>query len=156
MPSDTEPRLRQSRRELARLIAGQVCVHASMAGIRMAAPLLALHEGYSPVAVGVLLALFAITQVLLSLPIGRFVDTHGLKRPVGIAVLVACLGCALAVVWPVFGVLCVTAVFTGGAVGAVSISLQRHVGRAAANPTELKKVFSSNAARVSASTFSHN
>ncbi len=142
MPSDTEPRLRQSRRELARLIAGQVCVHASMAGIRMAAPLLALHEGYSPVAVGVLLALFAITQVLLSLPIGRFVDTHGLKRPVGIAVLVACLGCTLAVVWPVFGVLCVTAVFTGGAVGAVSISLQRHVGRAAASPTELKKVFS--------------
>ena len=39
---------RQSRRELARLVAGQVCVHASMAGTRMAAPLLALHEGYSP------------------------------------------------------------------------------------------------------------
>ncbi len=140
--ASAEPRLRQSRRELARLVAGQVCVHASMAGTRMAAPLLALHEGYSPVAVGFLLALFAITQVLLSLPIGRFVDRHGLKRPVGMAVAVASFGCALAVLWPVFGVLCVTAVLTGGAVGAVAISLQRHVGRAAANPTELKKVFS--------------
>ena len=119
---------RQSRRELARLVAGQVCVHASMAGTRMAAPLLALHEGYSPVAVGVLLALFAITQVLLSLPIGRYVDRHGLKRPVGFALVVASFGCALAVIWPVFGVLCLTAALTGGAVGAVSISLQRHVG----------------------------
>jgi MFS family permease len=133
---------RQSRRELARLVAGQVCVHASMAGTRMAAPLLALHKGYSPVAVGFLLALFAITQVLLSLPIGRYVDRHGLKRPVGIAVAIASFACALAVVWPVFAVLCVTATLTGGAVGAVAISLQRHVGRAAANPTELKKVFS--------------
>ena len=139
-PSAALPR--QSRRELARLVAGQVCVHASMAGTRMAAPLLALHEGYSPVAVGFLLALFAITQVLLSLPIGRYVDRHGLKQPVGIAVAIASLGCALAVVWPAFGVLCVTATLTGGAVGAVSISLQRHVGRSAASPTELKKVFS--------------
>ena len=140
--SGSSPPPRQSRRELARLVAGQVCVHASMAGTRLAAPLLALHDGYSPVAVGVLLALFAITQVLLSLPIGRYVDRHGLKRPVGIAVLVASFGCALAVIWPVFGVLCVTATLTGGAVGAVSISLQRHVGRAAADPTELKIVFS--------------
>jgi predicted MFS family arabinose efflux permease len=31
---------------------------------------------------------------------------------------------------------------TGGATGVMSISLQRHVGRAAANPLELKKVFS--------------
>jgi hypothetical protein len=48
-----------SRRELARLIVGQVCLHACMAGMRMAAPLLALREGYSELAVGVLLALFA-------------------------------------------------------------------------------------------------
>ncbi len=31
---------------------------------------------------------------------------------------------------------------TGGATGAASISLQRHVGRAASGPTELKRVFS--------------
>ncbi|TFI47695.1 MFS transporter, partial [Diaphorobacter sp. DS2] len=35
---------------LARLIAGQICIHASMAGMRMAAPLLALREGYSAAA----------------------------------------------------------------------------------------------------------
>ena len=56
---------------LARLIAGQVCLHACMAGTRMAAPLLALRNGQSEAAVGVLLALFALTQVFLALPAGR-------------------------------------------------------------------------------------
>jgi hypothetical protein len=56
---------------LARLIAGQIFLHACMTGMRMATPLLALREGYSAAAVGVLLALFALTQVFLALPAGR-------------------------------------------------------------------------------------
>ncbi len=133
---------RNSRSALARLIAGHICLHASMSGLRMAAPLLALRDGYTPAAVGVLLALFAITQVFLSLPAGRFVDRHGLKRPMGLSIIAAALGCALAVIFPVFAVLCVSAVMTGGATGVASIAMQRHVGRAAADATELKKVFS--------------
>lgn len=131
-----------SRFALARLIAGQVCVHASMAGMRMAAPLMALKAGYSPLAVGLLLSLFALTQVFLSLPAGRFADRHGLKRPVALSVLAASVGAGLAVIFPVFPVLCFSAMMTGGATGVVSLSLQRHVGRAAKNPTELKRVFS--------------
>lgn len=127
---------------LARLIAGQICVHACMAGMRMAAPLLALHEGYSAAAVGVLLALFALTQVFLALPAGRYADRHGLKRPVGYAVVVATSGTAVALLFPVFPVLCVAALATGGATGAATIALQRHVGRAAHDATELKRVFS--------------
>lgn len=127
---------------LARLIAGQICLHACMAGMRMAAPLLALREGYSALAVGFLLALFALTQVFLALPAGRFVDRHGLKRPVRFCVVSAFLGAGLAVMVPVFPVLCLSALMTGGATGVASISLQRHVGRAAKNATELKKVFS--------------
>ena len=65
---------------LARLIAGHICLHACMAGMRMAAPLLALREGFSPLAVGFLLALFALTQVFLALPSGRYADRHGLKQ----------------------------------------------------------------------------
>lgn len=127
---------------LARLIAGHVFLHACMAGTRMAAPLLALRQGYSEAAVGVLLALFALTQVFLALPAGRFADRHGLKRPMGISMVAATLGAGLAVVWPVFPVLCVSALLTGGATGAASIALQRHVGRAAESPTQLKQVFS--------------
>jgi MFS family permease len=127
---------------LLRLIAGHVCLHASMAGTRLAAPLLALRQGQSEAAVGVLLALFALTQVFLALPAGRYADRHGLKRPMGYAVLAATAGAGLAVVYPVFPVLCISALLTGGATGAASIALQRHVGRAAETPTQLKQVFS--------------
>lgn len=128
--------------ELARLIACHVFLHACMAGMRMAAPLLALREGHSEASVGVLVALFALTQVFLALPAGRYADRHGLARPVGLGVIAASAGAALAVAWPIFPVLCASALLTGGATGAASIALQRHVGRAAAGPTQLRQVFS--------------
>lgn len=127
---------------LLRLIVALVCLHACMAGTRMAAPLLALREGHSPAAVGVLLALFALSQVFLALPAGRFADRHGLRRPVGLGVLVATTGAGLAVLFPVFPVLCVAALFTGAATGGAMIALQRQAGKLAADPTELKRVFS--------------
>lgn len=136
------PEHRGLTRELARLIAGHVFLHACMAGMRMASPLLALREGYGEAAVGVLLALFALTQVFLALPAGRYADRHGLKRPVAWSVAAATLGAGMAVAWPIFPVLCVSALFTGGATGAAVIALQRHVGRAAQTPTQLKQVFS--------------
>jgi MFS family permease len=130
------------RRGLARLIGGHVCLHACMAGLRMAAPLLALKQGYSAFAVGVLMALFALTQVFLALPAGRYVDRHGLRRPIGWSVTAAAAGTALAVLFPAFPVLCLAALCSGGATGAAAIALQRYVGRAARDATELKQMFS--------------
>lgn len=141
------------RADLARLIAAQVCLHACMTGFRMAAPLMALREGHSPAAVGVLLALFALAPVFLALPAGRFADRHGLRRPVHLAVLIASAGAALAVAWPVFGVLCVSAAACGAASGLAMIALQRHVGRLARDATELKQVFSWMAVGPSISNF---
>lgn len=129
-------------RELARLILAQVCLHACMAGTRLAAPLLALREGYSPAAVGVLLALFALTQVFLALPAGRFADRKGLRLPIKLSVLAAVIGAGAAVAFPLFPVLCLAALLTGGATGVAVISLQRHVGRAASGAVQLRQVFS--------------
>jgi predicted MFS family arabinose efflux permease len=129
-------------RELARLIAGQVFLHACMAGTRMAAPLLALEQGYSNAAVGLLLALFALSQVFLALPAGRYADRHGLKRPIAYSVATAIFGGVIAFIWPVYPVLCLSALLVGAAAGASWIALQRHVGRAAENSTQLKQVFS--------------
>jgi MFS family permease len=131
-----------STRELARVITGHVFLHACMAGMRMASPLLALREGYSALAVGVLMSLYALTQVFLSLPAGRYADRHGLKRPMALSVTAATLGAGLAVAFPVFPVLCLAALLTGGATGAAVIALQRHVGRAASGPMQLKQAFS--------------
>lgn len=124
-----------------------------MTGFRMAAPLMALREGYSAVAVGVLLALFAVAQVVLALPAGRFTERHGLRKPFMVAVLVATVGGALAVAWPVFMVLCVTAITSGAAVCVAMIALQRHVGHMASDATELRQVFSWVAVGPSISNF---
>lgn len=129
-------------RELLRLISAQVCLHATMAGMRLAMPLLALKMGYSAAAVGVLIALFALTQVFLALPADRYADRHGLRRPMALSAAAATLGAGLAVCFPVFPVMCVSALLTGGATGATVIALQRHVGRAATDTRQLRRVFS--------------
>lgn len=104
-------------RELVRLVTAQVCVHSAMTGARLAAPLLALQLGYSAAQVGVLLALFALSPVVLALPAGRLADRHGLRVPLRLAVGAAMLGTALAAAWPTFGVLCVMALLTGASAG---------------------------------------
>jgi MFS family permease len=129
-------------RPLVHLIVGQVCLHGTMAGMRMAAPLWALKEGFSAAAVGVLLALFALTQVFLAIPAGRYADANGLKKPVGFAIILASSGMLLATALPHIITLAVAALCTGGATGIAVIALQRHVGRAAENPLQLKQVFS--------------
>lgn len=127
---------------LLRLVAGQVCLHASMAGMRMAAPLWALQQGYGPLAVGCLLALFSLSQVFLALPAGRYADRHGLRRPVALGIAASMLGGGLAALFPSFEMLCFSALLMGAATGAASIALQRHVGRAAHGAQELRRVFS--------------
>ena len=64
--------------------------------MRLAAPLWALQQGYGAMAVGSLLALFSLSQVFLALPAGRFADRHGLRRPVALGMVCACLGAGLA------------------------------------------------------------
>lgn len=124
-----------------------------MTGFRMAAPLMALREGFSPAAVGVLLALFALSQVFLALPAGRFTDRHGLRRPIRVAVVTAVLGALPSAIWPIYPVLCLTALSCGAAAGLALIALQRHVGRLAQGATELKQVFSWMAVAPSISNF---
>lgn len=140
-------------RALLRPILSHVCLHTCMTGTRLAAPLLALSQGYSAAAVGVLLALFAVVQIFLALPAGRYADRHGLKRPVGYSILVACFGAGAALLFPVFPVLCLSALLTGGATGVAMIAVQRHVGRLARTPLELKTSFSWLAIAPSTSNF---
>ncbi len=141
------------RSDLVRLIGAQISLHACMTGFRLAAPLMALREGYSPAAVGMLLALFALAPVFMALPAGRYADRRGLRKPVAISVGIASSGAALAVAFPAFLVLCLTALTCGAATGLAMIALQRHVGRLANGPTELRQVFSWMALGPSISNF---
>jgi len=131
-----------SGRQVLRLMLAQVCVHSAMTGTRLAAPLLALKLGYSAAAVGVLLALFALSAVFLALPAGRLADRQGLHLPLALAVSAATLGAALAAAWPVFAVLCASALLLGAATNTAQIALQRHIGRLASDAAQRKLAFS--------------
>ena len=138
---------------LLRLIVGQIFLHACMTGMRLATPLLALRDGHSALSVGVLLALFSLTQVFMAIPAGRYTDRHGLQKPMRMSVLVAAGGAGLSAVWPTFPVMCVSALLTGGATGLAIIALQRHVGRSARDTDHLKESFSWLAIGPSVSNF---
>ncbi|KQY80969.1 MFS transporter [Pelomonas sp. Root1444] len=127
--------------ELARLVLALLFVNASVTGLRMAAPLQSLRQGHGEAAVGGLIALFALAQVFLALPAGRYCERSGLKRPLAMAVVVAMAACAMAAAWPVFPVLCVSALLTGGAGGVAVIAVQRHAPRVAGDPATLREAF---------------
>ena len=135
-------------RILPALIVGQVAMHSAMAGQRLAAPLQALQLGYSPWAVGVLLALFAALPVLIALAAGRLADRHGYHRPVYIAVGLTMLGaalalaaCALSDAWQ-FGLMCAGAGISGAGTNIGLIAIQRTAGQLVEDSTERLRVFS--------------
>ncbi|MGY4828675.1 MFS transporter [Sphaerotilaceae bacterium SBD11-9] len=139
----------QFSRPLLALIMGQVCLHSCMAGVRVAAPLLALNKGHPPWAVGVLLGLFAAAPVLSSLYAGRMADRHGYHRPVRLAVAMTIAGGLLAVAstwlatWPQFALLCVAASMCGVGTNFGLIAIQRSAGRLAhGDRVALTRIFS--------------
>jgi MFS family permease len=133
---------------LAALITGQLGMHSSMAGLRMAAPLQTLREGYSAWSVGLLLALFAAAAVVSALQAGRLADRHGYHRPVYLAVGVTVLGAALAVgsTWVTgplhFFMLCLAAAATGAGANLGMLTIQRTAGSLATDSIERVRVFS--------------
>jgi MFS family permease len=135
-------------RVLPALIVGQIGLHAAMAGLRMAAPLQALRDGYSAWSVGVLLALYAAAPVLLSMHAGRLTDRHGYHRPVRIAIALALIGAGLAVASTLvegnahFGLLCASALCVGTGANMGLIVIQRTAGQSARTSTERVRIFS--------------
>ena len=129
------------------LIGSQIALHSCMAGVRMAAPLLALRDGHAAWAVGVLLGLFATAPIVLALAAGRLADRHGFHVPIRVAVALACGGgiCAvLSTVVPAgqFVALCGAALLAGAGANFGLIAIQRSAGRMAHDATALKRVFS--------------
>ncbi len=133
---------------LAALIAGQLGMHSAMAGLRLAAPLQTLGQGYSAWSVGLLLALFAAAPVVTALHAGRLADRLGYHRPVRLAVAISVLGCALALLstfvtgaWH-FTLLCLAALAAGGGTNVGMLTIQRTAGVAARDSAERMRVFS--------------
>ncbi len=146
-PSQTDPPLRFGR-ELAWLILGQLGMHSAMAGLRLAAPLQALREGYSAQAVGLLMALFALAAVAWALRAGRMADRRGYHHTVRLAVGLTVAGGAAAVLatylpglWHFAG-LCLAALLCGAGANTGMITILHTAGQLARGPTERVRVFS--------------
>jgi len=135
-------------RVLVAFIVGQIGLHAALAGLRMAAPLQALRDGYSAWAVGLLMALFAAAPVVLALHAGRLADRYGYHRPVRIAVGLSGSGVLIAVgsAWvaglPQFMLLCLAAMLVGSGANMGMLTIQRTAGLSARDSTERVRIFS--------------
>lgn len=137
----------QDARILLALIAGQICLHSCMTGLRLAAPLQLLRLGHAEWAVGLVLGLFAVAPMVVALPAGRMADRLGYHAPMRLAIGLTCLGGALAVVSIWLGglqlpTLCLAATLTGAGTNYGLITIQRSAGRNAHDSTQLKRIFS--------------
>ena len=137
-----------SGRLIVALVLGQLGMHSAMAGLRLAAPLQALSEGYSAWAVGLLLALFAAAPVLMALHAGRLADRHGYHLPVYVAVGLTLLGMGAALLSSFttgaghFALLCLGATLSGTGANMGMLTIQRTAGVTARDATERVRIFS--------------
>lgn len=137
---------------LVQLIALTVLCHAGFHGARVAMSLSALHQGGSPLTVGLLMALTAALPMLLGVATGRWTDRVGSRKPLLIGAI--CVFAALVLpalvpgLWPLF----VTAALGGTGMMAGQVALQNAVG-AGSNPKQRAENFSHMALAMSISTF---
>jgi len=130
------------RRAFPWLIATLISLHACMACTRVAASLWVLDRGHGEWAVGVLLSLFALAPMALSMWAGRQADRHGFHRPVGIGVLMALAGAAVALAGQGLWTIGFSCLLGGGALSVAAVAIQREAGLMADEPSQLKRVFS--------------
>jgi predicted MFS family arabinose efflux permease len=118
----------RERLPLALLVATTILAHAAFNGSRLTLSLNALSLNASPLAVGVMMSLFAALPMVLGIVSGRLVDRIGVRRPLigGTALLAACV--ALPGVVPAFAVLYVAAAGIGTAFMLFHIAVQHAVG----------------------------
>jgi MFS family permease len=133
---------------VAALVIGQLGLHSTMTGVRMAASLQVLREGRGAWAVGVLLSLFAAAPVLTAWHAGRLADRHGyhplVHGAVGMSVAggLAALASTFASGWLHLLLLAVAAMLVGTAANVGVLTMQRTAGLAARDATERMRVFS--------------
>ena len=146
-PHPNRARLSVRLRGLPALIGAQISLHSAITGMRMAGPLLLLQSGAPAWQVGVLFASFGIGPLLVAWRVGRYVDTHGYRPPMALALglaLAATLGAWLASLFDAnvrLLMLCVAGAVGGAAANAGLITVQRTAARMATDTVTLRGHF---------------
>lgn len=105
-----------------------VLSHAGFVGSRITVSLSAISQDASPLAVGVLMSLYAVIPMLLAVQAGRLVDRAGAYVPIAVAGTLMCLGMMAPFVSQALPVLFASAVVTGTAFMMQHIALNHVIG----------------------------
>lgn len=132
----------QFTRILIALVLCQLGLHATMHGMRVAVPLQALSQGYSPMVVGILVSMFAVVPALLAIAFGRYADRVGYHLPVKIAASLSLIAGASLALSDSFFALCIGAACSGAGSGFGMIAIQRTASKMATSSASRLKIFS--------------
>ncbi len=119
---------RRGSRALAVLIPLGIANHMVLTGSRVTVSLDALSMGASPLAVGSLMALYAVVPMLLSVAVGRFSDRVGVRRPMLIGTAGVAVGAALPTMFPGLPMLFASAAILGAGFMAFQVAAQNATG----------------------------
>jgi len=118
-----------------------VLSHVGFVGARITVSLAAINQGASPLAIGVLMALYAVIPMLLAVQAGRLVDRVGAFRPIAVAGTILVAGMLLPFALPELPMLFVSATIVGTAFMMQHIALNHVIGNLG-NPAERPVHFS--------------
>lgn len=114
-----------------------VLSHVGFVGSRITVSLSAIDQGASPLAIGVLMALYAVIPMLLAVQAGRLVDRVGAFRPIAVAGVIVAAGMLLPFASHEMPMLFVSATVVGTAFMMQHIALNHvigNLGEASARP----------------------
>jgi len=114
---------------LALLVFTTVLAHVAFNGSRLTISLTALGMGASPLAVGVIMSLFAALPMALGIHAGRLVDRIGVRRPMLAAACLLAAAVVLPAVWPGLPTLHFAAAGAGTGFMMLHICVQHWVGQ---------------------------
>ena len=113
---------------LALIVFCTILAHAAFNGSRLTISLSALSMGASPLAVGVMMSLFAALPMLLGVPSGRMVDRIGVRLPILAAVAALAAAVSLPAIFPAIEALYFAAAGAGTSFMLFHIGVQHAVG----------------------------
>jgi MFS family permease len=120
--------IRKSLDPIYLLTAIVVLMHVSFGGSRILLSLYALELGGTPLLIGAVVALYALTPMFVSVPAGRMADRVGHRIPMLYGGIACVIGLSAPFVWPGLPALFVSAAIVGAGFSFFNIAAQAFVG----------------------------
>jgi MFS family permease len=105
-----------------------VIIHGCLTGSRVVMALFALELGVNAFSIGIMIALYSLTPLLLGVSAGRATDRYGVRPPMIFGAVLCGCGLMLPYLWPRVGALYVSATVIGAAFVIYNVAAQNLTG----------------------------